>query len=148
VGVPVYSEGTEAKPTQITKNAMEEAKSKNIDAIVVDTAGRLQVNLHCTLISVTSANLWNSTLNLIYPYLYTKLIIHMSYELASLTPDDDLSAIQIDKSMMDELKEVKKAVNPTEVLLVVDAMTGQEAAGIHLFLLAIVAAWVLPRAKI
>lgn len=32
--------------------------------------------------------------------------------------------------MMDELKEVKKAVNPTEVLLVVDAMTGQEAAGI------------------
>jgi signal recognition particle subunit SRP54 len=43
VGVPVYSEGTEAKPTQITKNAMEEAKSKNIDAIVVDTAGRLQV---------------------------------------------------------------------------------------------------------
>jgi signal recognition particle subunit SRP54 len=32
--------------------------------------------------------------------------------------------------MMDELKEVKKEVNPTEVLLVVDAMTGQEAAGI------------------
>jgi aspartate aminotransferase-like enzyme len=50
--------------------------------------------------------------------------------------------------MMDELKEVKKAVNPTEVLLVVDAMTGQEAAGIHLFLLSIVAAWVMPRAKI
>lgn len=33
--------------------------------------------------------------------------------------------------MMDELKEVKKAVNPTEVLLVVDAMTGQEAAGTY-----------------
>lgn len=32
--------------------------------------------------------------------------------------------------MMDELKQVKKAVNPTEILLVVDAMTGQEAAGI------------------
>ena len=30
--------------------------------------------------------------------------------------------------MMNELKDVKKAVNPTEVL-VVDAMTGQEAAG-------------------
>jgi hypothetical protein len=72
----------------------------------------------------------------------------MSYKLASFAPADDLSAIQIDKSMMDELKEVKKAVNPTEVLLVVDAMTGQEAAGIHLFLLAIVSAWVLPRAKI
>uniref|UniRef100_K3Y6D7 signal-recognition-particle GTPase n=1 Tax=Setaria italica TaxID=4555 RepID=K3Y6D7_SETIT len=78
VGVPVYSEGMGAKPPQITKNAVEEAKSKNIDAIVVDTAGRLQ----------------------------------------------------IDKAMMDELKEVKKAVNPTEVLLVVDAMTGQEAAAL------------------
>lgn len=32
--------------------------------------------------------------------------------------------------MMDELKEVKRAIYPTEVLLVVDAMTGQEAAGI------------------
>lgn len=31
--------------------------------------------------------------------------------------------------MMDELKDVKKVLNPTEVLLVVDAMTGQEAAG-------------------
>lgn len=30
---------------------------------------------------------------------------------------------------MDELKEVKRVINPTEVLLVVDAMTGQEAAG-------------------
>ncbi|XP_062182764.1 signal recognition particle subunit SRP54, chloroplastic-like [Phragmites australis] len=78
VGVTVYSEGTEAKPPQITRNAVEEAKSKNIDAIVVDTAGRLQ----------------------------------------------------IDKAMMDELKEVKRAVNPTEILLVVDAMTGQEAAAL------------------
>ena len=34
--------------------------------------------------------------------------------------------------MMNELKEVKKAVKPTEVLLVVDAMTGQEAAGLQL----------------
>lgn len=33
--------------------------------------------------------------------------------------------------MMDELKEVKRVLNPTEVLLVVDAMTGQEAAGKH-----------------
>lgn len=36
---------------------------------------------------------------------------------------------------MDELKEVKRALNPTEVLLVVDAMTGQEAAGVQTFLL-------------
>jgi len=32
--------------------------------------------------------------------------------------------------MMDELNEVKKALNPTKVLLVVDAMTGQEVASI------------------
>ncbi|KAL6640407.1 hypothetical protein ACP70R_021530 [Stipagrostis hirtigluma subsp. patula] len=78
VGVPVYSEGTEAKPSQIARNGLKEAKGKKTDVIIVDTAGRLQV----------------------------------------------------DKAMMNELKEVKKAVNPTEVLLVVDAMTGQEAAGL------------------
>lgn len=43
--MPVYSEGTAAKPAEITKNAVEEAKRNNIDAIVVDTAGRLQVGL-------------------------------------------------------------------------------------------------------
>jgi signal recognition particle subunit SRP54 len=36
--------------------------------------------------------------------------------------------LQIDRDMMDELKRVKDAINPDEVLLVVDAMTGQEAA--------------------
>ncbi|CAL4904174.1 unnamed protein product [Urochloa decumbens] len=78
VGVPVYSEGTDTKPSQIAKNGLKEAKSQKTDVIIVDTAGRLQV----------------------------------------------------DKAMMNELKEVKRAVNPTEVLLVVDAMTGQEAAGL------------------
>lgn len=32
--------------------------------------------------------------------------------------------------MMGELKDVKAAVKPTDTLLVVDAMTGQEAAGL------------------
>ncbi|XP_019082986.1 PREDICTED: uncharacterized protein LOC104700234 isoform X4 [Camelina sativa] len=32
--------------------------------------------------------------------------------------------------MMDELKDVKKFLNPTEVLLVVDTMTGQEASAL------------------
>jgi len=35
--------------------------------------------------------------------------------------------LQIDEDLMKELREVEKAVNPHEVLLVVDAMTGQEA---------------------
>ncbi|KAK1299700.1 hypothetical protein QJS10_CPB13g01565 [Acorus calamus] len=78
VGVPVYKEGTDVKPSEIAKRGVEEAKKKNIDVVIVDTAGRLQ----------------------------------------------------IDKTMMDELKEVKRTVNPTEALLVVDAMTGQEAAAL------------------
>ncbi|PKA65496.1 Signal recognition particle 54 kDa protein, chloroplastic [Apostasia shenzhenica] len=78
VGVPVYKEGTEVRPSQIAKNGLEEAKKRKTDVVIVDTAGRLQ----------------------------------------------------IDKAMMDELKEVKQAVNPTEVLLVVDSMTGQEAAAL------------------
>lgn len=78
VDVPVYTAGTDVKPSDIAKQGLEEAKKKKIDVVIVDTAGRLQ----------------------------------------------------IDKSMMDELKEVKQALNPTEVLLVVDAMTGQEAAAL------------------
>ncbi|RDX98711.1 Signal recognition particle 54 kDa protein, chloroplastic [Mucuna pruriens] len=78
VDVPVYTAGTDVKPSEIAKQGLEEAKKKKIDVVIVDTAGRLQ----------------------------------------------------IDKTMMDELKEVKKALNPTEVLLVVDAMTGQEAAAL------------------
>lgn len=50
VGVPVYKEGTEVKPAQIAKNGLEEAKKKNIDVVVVDTAGRLQVCLNSTFL--------------------------------------------------------------------------------------------------
>lgn len=78
VEVPVYEAGTNITPIEIAKQGLEEAKKKNMDVVIVDTAGRLQV----------------------------------------------------DKTMMDELKQVKKVVNPTEVLLVVDAMTGQEAAAL------------------
>lgn len=38
--------------------------------------------------------------------------------------------VQIDDSMMSELKEVQQAIQPSDTLLVVDAMTGQEAAGL------------------
>ncbi|KZV29231.1 signal recognition particle 54 kDa protein, chloroplastic-like [Dorcoceras hygrometricum] len=78
VGAPVYAAGTDIKPAEIAKRGMQEARKKDIDVIIMDTAGRLQ----------------------------------------------------IDKTMMDELKEVKRVLNPTEVLLVVDAMTGQEAAAL------------------
>ncbi|KAL9278362.1 Signal recognition particle 54 kDa protein [Arabidopsis thaliana] len=78
VGVPVYTAGTDVKPADIAKQGLKEAKKNNVDVVIMDTAGRLQ----------------------------------------------------IDKGMMDELKDVKKFLNPIEVLLVVDAMTGQEAAAL------------------
>ncbi|THF99284.1 hypothetical protein TEA_028165 [Camellia sinensis var. sinensis] len=76
VDMPIYAAETGVKHAEIARQGLEEAKMKNIDVVIVDTAGRLQ----------------------------------------------------IDKTMMDELKKVKRALNPTEVLLVVDTMTGQEAA--------------------
>lgn len=36
--------------------------------------------------------------------------------------------LQIDMRLMAEIKDIKSAVHPTDTLLVVDAMTGQEAA--------------------
>lgn len=38
--------------------------------------------------------------------------------------------IQIDGDMMQELKDIKIAIKPSDTLLVVDAMTGQEAANL------------------
>ncbi|MBE6989586.1 MAG: signal recognition particle protein [Ruminococcaceae bacterium] len=40
---------------------------------------------------------------------------------------DTAGRLHIDEALMDELKSIKKAVMPTEILLVVDAMTGQDA---------------------
>jgi signal recognition particle subunit SRP54 len=40
---------------------------------------------------------------------------------------DTAGRLHIDEQLMGELQEVKSAVNPTEILLVVDAMTGQDA---------------------
>ena len=40
---------------------------------------------------------------------------------------DTAGRLHIDEELMGELKEIKKAVNPDEILLVIDAMTGQDA---------------------
>lgn len=65
-------------PVAIARKAVDEAKRLGCDTVIIDTAGRLQ----------------------------------------------------IDEDMMLELRDVKAAVKPAEVLLVMDAMTGQEAAGV------------------
>ena len=73
-GVEVFEKG-QGNPVKIAKEAIERAKSFGFDPVIIDTAGRLQ----------------------------------------------------IDETLMQELEDIKKAVNPAEILLVVDAMTGQVA---------------------
>ncbi len=43
---------------------------------------------------------------------------------------DTAGRLHVDEALMDELKRVKEAVDPTEILLVVDAMTGQDAVNV------------------
>jgi signal recognition particle subunit FFH/SRP54 (srp54) len=78
IDVPVFSLGVDADPVAIAQQGVEHARATGIDTVIVDTAGRLQ----------------------------------------------------IDTEMMAELVRIKQAINPHDVLLVVDAMTGQEAANL------------------
>ncbi len=78
IQVPYYEEGTTAKPPDIVTRGMKIAKEQNAAVVIVDTAGRLQ----------------------------------------------------IDETLMTELEEIKRRTNPAEILLVADAMTGQEAVHI------------------
>lgn len=43
---------------------------------------------------------------------------------------DTAGRLHIDREMMDELKEIKEAIRPHEILLVADAMTGQDAVNV------------------
>jgi signal recognition particle subunit SRP54 len=43
---------------------------------------------------------------------------------------DTAGRLHIDETLMDELIQIKNTVNPTEILLVVDAMTGQDAVNV------------------
>jgi len=78
VNVPVYEEGTGSNPVDIARNAVAFARDRGFNPVIIDTAGRLQ----------------------------------------------------IDQALMQELVHIKAAVDPTEILLVADAMTGQEAVGV------------------
>lgn len=75
VDVPVYVDRDNKCAEDIATKARKEAEIKGYDVLIVDTAGRLQ----------------------------------------------------IDEELMEELARVKKAVKPHEILLVVDALTGQDA---------------------
>jgi len=43
---------------------------------------------------------------------------------------DTAGRLHIDETLMDELRSIKKAVSPTEILLTIDAMTGQDAVNV------------------
>jgi signal recognition particle subunit SRP54 len=75
LNIPVHSEGTQADPPEIARNALQRARLEGLNYVLVDTAGRLQ----------------------------------------------------IDDRLMEELERIVAAVHPTEKLLVVDSMIGQEA---------------------
>ena len=73
-GCQVFEKG-QGNPVKIAKEGVQYAKSFGFDTVIIDTAGRLQ----------------------------------------------------IDEELMQELEDIKKEVNPSEILLVVDSMTGQVA---------------------
>jgi len=77
LGIEVYTEGKK-NPVEITKNALTYAKENNFDYILIDTAGRLQ----------------------------------------------------IDETLMEELQNIEKEINPDETLLVIDSMMGQDAINV------------------
>lgn len=78
LNVDVYSEDDNKNVVEIAKNGIKKAESKLCDVVIIDTAGR----------------------------------------------------IQIDTELMAELVELKKAIKPHEIMLVVDSMTGQEAVNV------------------
>ncbi|MGN0658339.1 MAG: signal recognition particle protein [Emergencia sp.] len=78
VNTPVFTMRDSRDPARIAQEAKKEAEKKGFDVLIVDTAGRLQ----------------------------------------------------IDEALMDELVDIKKAVRPHEILLVVDALTGQDAVNV------------------
>lgn len=77
-GVPVFEMGTNHKPVEIAKKAVEHAKENNYNVVIIDTAGRLHV----------------------------------------------------DEEMMEELVQIKQEVEVSQTILVVDAMTGQDAVNV------------------
>ncbi|KRL93922.1 signal recognition particle protein [Limosilactobacillus equigenerosi] len=75
IDVPVFEMGTDVDPVEIVRQGMTQAAIQKNDYVIIDTAGRLQ----------------------------------------------------IDEALMDELVKIKELTHPNEILLVVDAMTGQNA---------------------
>lgn len=59
--MPVYTAGTEVKPSDIAKQGLQEARKNKVDVVIVDTAGRLQV-------TIIAKNIWmvHNNINITY----------------------------------------------------------------------------------
>ncbi len=57
-------------------------------------------------------------------------IAYAEYHFLDLVIVDTAGRLHIDEKMMDEIADIKNELNPTEILLVVDAMTGQDAVNV------------------
>lgn len=44
INIPVYSEGSAAKPTDIVRNGLQHARQEHCNVVIIDTAGRLQID--------------------------------------------------------------------------------------------------------
>ena len=78
IDIPVFTMGDNISAVNIAKAGVKHAKENGFNFVIIDTAGRLQ----------------------------------------------------IDEALMEELKDIKEEVNPSEILLVVDSMTGQDAVNV------------------
>ncbi|MBR5520080.1 MAG: signal recognition particle protein, partial [Clostridia bacterium] len=59
-----------------------------------------------------------------------KALVHAREHGNDMVFIDTAGRLHIDEAMMSEIKEIKEAVNPNEIMLVVDAMTGQDAVNV------------------
>ena len=59
-----------------------------------------------------------------------KAILHAKDHGNDIVIIDTAGRLHIDETLMGELKDIKSAVNPSEIMLVVDAMTGQDAVNV------------------
>lgn len=78
IGVDLVNMGSKVSPVEISKKAKEKAFNEHYDVLIIDTAGRLQ----------------------------------------------------IDEQLMKELNDIKDSINPDEILLLIDAMAGQDAVNV------------------
>ncbi len=60
----------------------------------------------------------------------TKALEHARLHSNDILIVDTAGRLHIDEELMNELKDIKESINPTEILLVVDAMTGQDAVNV------------------